>query len=244
LSKERSAGAAVEGCYSITRPTEMRSYPQEVAGFMSKIFAIGDIHGTFDRLQNLMQKIPIDYDNDTLVFIGDYIDRGPGSVEVVEYLLNLKQRVPGTIFLKGNHEEMLEKYLDGSDRFTYLLNGGQKTLDNYLSKTAQPDSFPIPPEHFDFFNSLRLYYETESYIFVHAGLRPKVSLAAQESEDMLWIRDKFIYSKYNFGKPVVFGHTPLEKPLVESNKIGIDTGAVYGNALTCVQLPDMLFFSA
>lgn len=211
---------------------------------MSKTFAIGDIHGTFDRLQNLMQKIPIDYDNDTLVFIGDYIDRGPGSVEVVEYLLKLKSRVPGTIFLKGNHEDMLQKYLDGTDRFTYLLNGGQKTLDSYLSKTARPDSFPIPADHMDFFKSLRLCYETGSHIFVHAGLRPKVSLASQDTEDMLWIRDKFIYSKYNFGKPVVFGHTPLEKPLVESNKIGIDTGAVYGNALTCVQLPDMQFFSA
>ncbi len=211
---------------------------------MSKTFAIGDIHGTFDRLQNLMQKIPIDYDNDTLVFIGDYIDRGPGSVEVVDYLLDLKSRVPGTIVLKGNHEDMLQKYLDGTDRFTYLLNGGQKTLDSYLSKNAQPDSFPIPADHMDFFKSLRLYYETASHIFVHAGLRPKVPLASQDTEDMLWIRDKFIYSKYNFGKPVVFGHTPLEKPLVESNKIGIDTGAVYGNALTCVQLPDMQFFSA
>lgn len=211
---------------------------------MSKTFAIGDIHGTFDRLQNLMQKIPIDLDTDTLVFIGDYIDRGPGSVEVVDYLLELKQRVPGTIFLKGNHEEMLQKYLDGSDRFTYLLNGGQKTLDSYLSQTSQPDSFPIPPEHMDFFKSLQLCHETDSHIFVHAGLRPKVPLASQASEDMLWIRDKFIYSKYDFGKPVVFGHTPLEKPLVEFNKIGIDTGAVYGNALTCVQLPDMRFFSA
>lgn len=211
---------------------------------MAKIFAIGDIHGSFDRLQDLIQKIPIDFATDTLVFIGDYIDRGPGSVEVVEYLLDLKKRVPGIILLKGNHEDMLEKYLDGTDRFTYLLNGGQNTLDSYLSITDPSGSFPIPTDHIDFFKSLRLYYETEAYIFVHAGLRPKVPLASQETEDLLWIRDKFIYSKYNFGKPVVFGHTPLEKPLVESNKIGIDTGAVYGNALTCVQLPDTIFFSA
>jgi serine/threonine protein phosphatase 1 len=211
---------------------------------MGKIFAIGDIHGSIDRLQDLMQKIPIDFANDTLLFIGDYIDRGPGSVEVVEYLMDLKKRVPEIILLKGNHEDMLEKYLDGTDRFTYLLNGGQNTLDSYLSKTQRSDSFPIPAEHIDFFKSLRLYYETEAYIFVHAGLRPKIPLASQKTEDLLWIRDKFIYSKYNFGKPVVFGHTPLEKPLVEPNKIGIDTGAVYGNALTCVQLPDLLFFAA
>ena len=211
---------------------------------MDKLFAIGDIHGSFDQLQDLMQKIPIDFATDTLIFIGDYIDRGPGSVEVVDYLLDLKKRVPEIIFLKGNHEDMLEKYLDGTDRFTYLLNGGQNTLDSYLSKTDRKDSFPIPTDHLEFFKSLRLYYETEAYIFVHAGLRPKVPLASQDSEDLLWIRDKFIYSKYYFGKPVVFGHTPLEKPLVERNKIGIDTGAVYGNALTCVQLPDILFFTA
>ena len=211
---------------------------------MDKLFAIGDIHGSFDQLQDLMQKIPIDFATDTLVFIGDYIDRGPGSVEVVDYLLDLQKRVPETIFLKGNHEDMLEKYLDGTDRFTYLLNGGQKTLDSYLSITDRTDGYPIPTGHMEFFRSLRLYYETESYIFVHAGLRPKVPLASQEPEDLLWIRDKFIYSKYYFGKTVVFGHTPLETPLVERNKIGIDTGAVYGNALTCVQLPDKVFITA
>jgi serine/threonine protein phosphatase 1 len=211
---------------------------------MDKIFAIGDIHGSFDQLQDLMQKIPIDFATDTLVFIGDYIDRGPGSVEVVDYLLDLQKQVPQTIFLKGNHEDMLEKYLDGTDRFTYLLNGGQKTLDCYLSNTDRTDGYPIPTGHMEFFKSLRLYYETESYIFVHAGLRPKVPLASQEPEDLLWIRDKFIYSRYYFGKPVIFGHTPLEKPLVERNKIGIDTGAVYGNALTCVQLPDKVFITA
>ena len=211
---------------------------------MNKIFAIGDIHGSFDQLQGLMEKIQIDYATDTLVFIGDYIDRGPGSVEVVDYLTDLKKRIPEIIFLKGNHEDMLEKYLNGTDRFTYLLNGGQNTLDSYLSKNPQSESYPIPSDHMAFFKSLRLYYETEAYIFVHAGLRPKVPLASQETEDLLWIRDKFIYSKYDFGKTVIFGHTPLEKPLVESNKIGIDTGAVYGNALTCVQLPELEFFTA
>ena len=120
----------------------------------------------------------------------------------------------------------------------------QKPLLPFLSPAPPCRLARIAAEHLDFFRSLRLYYETEAYIFVHAGLRPKVPLASQEPEDMLWIRDKFIYSKYDFGKPVVFGHTPLEKPLVEHNKIGIDTGAVYGNALTCVQLPDLVFTTA
>ena len=211
---------------------------------MPKIFAIGDIHGCYDQLLALMNKIPINFKRDTLVFMGDYIDRGPQSVEVVDYLIKLEKRVPGIIFLKGNHEDMLEKYLDGTDRFTYLLNGGQQTLDSYLSRSAQSGTHPIPPEHREFFKSLKLFYETEDYIFVHAGLRPKVSMESQDTEDLLWIRDKFLNTRYDFGKPVIFGHTPLGGPLVESNKIGIDTGAVYGNQLTCVQLPDMVFFTA
>lgn len=211
---------------------------------MNKIFAIGDIHGCYDQLITLLGKIPIDFARDTLVFIGDYIDRGPHSVEVVDYLVQLKKRVPACKFLKGNHEDMLEKYLNGTDRFTYLLNGGQQTLDSYLRKTAQSEFHPIFPEHMEFFNSLRLIYETEKYIFVHAGLRPRVRLESQDTEDMLWIRDKFIHTQYDYGKLVIFGHTPLDEPLVEPNKIGIDTGAVYGGKLTCVQLPELIFFTA
>ena len=211
---------------------------------MKKIFAIGDIHGCYDRLKALMGKIPIDCSRDTLVFIGDYIDRGPHSVEVVDYLIHLKKRVPEVIFLKGNHEDMLDKFITGADRFTYLLNGGQQTLDSYLTKPVQSEFFPIPPDHMEFFKSLRLFYETEEFIFVHAGLRPRVPLKSQNTEDLLWIRNKFVSTKYDFGKRVIFGHTPLKKPLVEPNKIGIDTGAVYGNALTCVQLPDLVFFKA
>ena len=211
---------------------------------MKKIFAIGDIHGCYDRLKTLMDKIPIDLSRDTLVFIGDYIDRGPYSVEVVDYLMQLRKRVPDIVFLKGNHEDMLDKFINGVDRFTYLLNGGQQTLDSYLTKPVQSDFYPIPSDHMEFFKSLRLYYETDEFIFVHAGLRPRVPLESQKTEDLLWIRDKFISSKYDFGKRVIFGHTPLKKPLVEPNKIGIDTGAVYGNALTCVQLPDLVFFQA
>ena len=211
---------------------------------MKKIYAIGDIHGCYDKLKALMEKIPIDFTRDTLVFIGDYIDRGSHSVEVVDYLIKLKNRVPEVIFLKGNHEDMLDKFIKGADRFTYLLNGGQQTLDSYLTKSVESEFFPIPDDHMEFFKSLRLYYETEEFIFVHAGLRPRVPLEDQHTEDLLWIRDKFVGSKYDFGKRVIFGHTPLKQPLVEDNKIGIDTGAVYGNKLTCVQLPDLQFFQA
>ncbi len=211
---------------------------------MKKIFAIGDIHGCYDKLKTLMELLPIDFTRDTLVFIGDYIDRGPHSVEVVDYLIQLKSRVPEVIFLKGNHEDMLAKFINGADRFTYLLNGGQRTLDSYLTKSVQSEFFPIPNDHMEFFKSLRLFYETEEFIFVHAGLRPGVPLESQSTDDLLWIRDKFVATKYDFGKRVIFGHTPLKQPLVEPNKIGIDTGAVYGNTLTCVQLPDLVFFKS
>jgi serine/threonine protein phosphatase 1 len=210
---------------------------------MQKIFAVGDIHGCFDKLRALMEIIPLNTAQDQLLFIGDYIDRGQGSVDVVNYLVDLKKRIPDTIFLMGNHEDMLLNYLDGSDRFTYLLNGGQRTLDEYLNRSNNPDSFPIASEHLSFFNSLNLYYQTDNYIFVHAGLRQKVPLELQNKMDLLWIRDEFIYSEFDFGKRVVFGHTPFKEPLLQANKIGIDTGAVYGNRLTCIQLPEIEFFS-
>jgi serine/threonine protein phosphatase 1 len=210
---------------------------------MQKIFVIGDIHGCFGQLCALMDKIPINFSRDQLIFIGDYIDRGSGSIEVVDYLIDLKKQLPGTIFLKGNHEDMLENYLDGSDRFTYLLNGGQRTLDAYLNHPNNPGGYPVPSAHLQFFNSLHLYYQTDDYIFVHAGLRKKVPLESQKKMDVLWIRDEFIYSDFDFGKRVIFGHTPFKEPLMQTNKIGIDTGAVYGNRLTCVQLPEIDFFS-
>jgi len=211
---------------------------------MQKIFVVGDIHGCFDKLCALMDKIPINNTRDQLIFIGDYIDRGPSSFDVVNYLIDFKKRVPGTLFIKGNHEDMLQNYLDGSDRFTYLLNGGQQTMDEYLNRSDNKEPFPIPSEHLEFFNSLQLYYQTDDYIFVHAGLREKVPLESQDKMDLLWTRDEFIHSDFNFGKRVIFGHTPFKEPLLQANKIGIDTGAVYGNLLTCLQLPEMEFFSA
>jgi serine/threonine protein phosphatase 1 len=210
---------------------------------MQKIFVVGDIHGCFDKLCALMDKIPINFKRDQLIFIGDYIDRGSSSLEVVDYLIDLKKKLPATIFLKGNHEDMLENYLDGSDRFTYLLNGGQRTLDAYLNRPNNPGEYPVPPTHLEFFKSLHLYYQTDEYIFVHAGLRKKVPLESQKTIDLLWIRDEFIFSNFDFGKRVIFGHTPFKEPLVQTNKIGIDTGAVYGNRLTCLQLPEIKFFS-
>jgi len=210
---------------------------------MERIYAVGDIHGCYDKLSELIKKMDIDFESDTLVFLGDYIDRGPQSFEVVAYLTDLKQRYANIIFLKGNHEEMLEKYLSGEDRITYLVNGGQQTLESYMNRPRPEGEPAIPSTHLEFFKSLRIYYETQNYIFVHAGLKNKVPLEKQKTEDLLWIRRRFIESKYDYGKMVVFGHTPLHEPLLLPNKIGIDTGAVYGNRLTCVRLPELVFYT-
>jgi len=211
---------------------------------MGDIFAIGDIHGSLDKLNTLMDKIDIDFKKDILVFLGDYIDRGPSSFEVVSFLITLKKKHKNIIFLKGNHEEMLENYLAGIDRFTYLSNGGQQTIDSYVKCGYVSGKELIPEDHIEFFKSLDLFYQTDNYIFVHAGLREKIVLQDQLQDDLLWIRQKFIKSNHDFGKRVIFGHTPLAEPLVQPNKIGIDTGAVYGNKLTCVKLPDVVFYDA
>lgn len=211
---------------------------------MNNIFAIGDIHGCMDKLNALMKKIDINFHSDLLIFLGDYIDRGPCSYEVVSYLIDLKNQHENIIFLKGNHEEMLENYIAGVDRFAYLSNGGRQTIDSYIKHGYKQGKDFIPKDHMDFFKNLDLFYQTDNYIFVHAGLREKKVLEDQSQDDLLWIRQKFIKSKYDFGKRIIFGHTPLASPLVQSNKIGIDTGAVYGNNLTCVKLPELIFYHA
>ncbi|OQX62666.1 MAG: metallophosphatase [Desulfococcus sp. 4484_241] len=208
---------------------------------MGKIFAIGDIHGCYKKLRSLMDRIPVDYNNDTLVFLGDYIDRGEQSYEVVDYLAALKKSHPEIVFLKGNHEELFFNYLSGEDEVSFLFNGGEQTLRGYISEKGD---ISIPKEHLDFFNSLQLYYETDDYIFVHAGLKDGVPLEEQKPEDLLWIRKSFIDSDYDFGKLVIFGHTPYPEVVIKDNKIGIDTGAVYGYKLTCIELPARKFYEA
>jgi serine/threonine protein phosphatase 1 len=185
--------------------------------------------------------IDIDPGEDTLVFIGDYIDRGPDPKGVVDFILDVKARVPNTVCLLGNHEQMFLDYLKGIDGDLFLNNGGISTLSSYglpFASAMRDRKQSMPESHRLFFTSLRPYYETSDYIFVHAGLRPGISLPAQNGDDMLWIRSEFINSPYDFAKTIVFGHTPLRKPYINGKKIGIDTGAVYGGKLTCIMLPE------
>jgi serine/threonine protein phosphatase 1 len=209
-----------------------------------RIFAIGDIHGYIGKLRELMDKIQPDPEQDQLVFLGDYIDRGPNAREVIDYILQIKKRFPNSVFLIGNHEFMFLEYLTyRKDPWTFLLNGGVETVHSYELTGDNPED-RMPADHLAFLNGLRPYYETDDYIFVHAGLRDGVPLQEQTLDDLLWIRREFINSTHDYGKLVIFGHTPFPKPLVQPNKIGIDTGAGYGGMLTCIELPSRIFYSA
>jgi serine/threonine protein phosphatase 1 len=214
---------------------------------MNKIFAIGDIHGCLEKLEDLMSKIVIDRHKDTIVFIGDYIDRGKSSKEVVDYVIKLQNQCKKVVCLLGNHEQMFMHYLDGVNEGLYLGNGGRATLDSYdilVSDNIEKRKAKVPLEHRKFFKSLLPYYETDKYIFVHAGIRPEVPLNEQAIDDLLWIRFEFIHNENDFGKTVVFGHTPMRDLMIDKNKIGIDTGAIYGGKLTCVELPDVKIYQA
>jgi serine/threonine protein phosphatase 1 len=191
-------------------------------------YVIGDIHGCLAPLDRLLGKIAPRAE-DEVIFVGDYIDRGPQSRDVVERLLGLRYRC---IFLMGNHERMLLNFLAGEDEDLYLENGGRATLDSYGGK---PDN--IPAAHLAFFQQLKPMHETPDYLFVHAGIRPLTPVAEQSAQDLIWIRQEFFKFNGKYPKPVIFGHTPLRQVLMAEDRIGIDTGCVYGGKLTCLKLP-------
>jgi serine/threonine protein phosphatase 1 len=203
------------------------------------IFAIGDIHGQHWRLVNLISRLPLSED-DVLVFVGDYIDRGPDTNAVIEFLIELKHARPNTVFLRGNHEEMMLNARTG--RFdpeifaNWITNGGAETLESYPK--GRPWWDRIPAEHWSFTEATILEYWLGPYVFVHAGFLPPDALWPWNEDPRLWVREEFLSSDHDFGAKVVFGHTPQKagKPLVQGNKLGIDTAAAYGGPLTAVRL--------
>ena len=207
-----------------------------------KTFIIGDIHGCLDMLKRLIDKIPWRPGQDALIFIGDCIDRGDNSKGVVDCIIDLIRNYPYVSCLLGNHEAMLLDYLSWKKRDLYIANRGLTTLRSYSAENPEEDGHQIPPDHLSFYCSLEPFMELPDYYVVHAGFRPGIDLELQILEDMIWIREPFLSSGYDFGKKVVFGHTHFFKPLVMDNKIGLDTGAVYGNRLTCVELPEERFY--
>lgn len=212
------------------------------------IWAIGDIHGCARTLQVLLERIAPTH-SDHLVFVGDYTDRGPRSREVIDILLQLEtahlaEEGPACTFLRGNHDQMMLDWIERGVIDLWRQNGGLATLSSYSEEDGWPN---VPPEHADFLRRTKLYFETDEFVFVHAGLNPFLSVKANlESNDeftFLWTRDHLRVSFRNWEKTVVCGHTPMPKPLLDSDLIAIDTGCVFksfpelGN-LTAVRLPE------
>ncbi|MGH7050199.1 MAG: metallophosphoesterase [Acetobacteraceae bacterium] len=215
-----------------------------------RIYAIGDVHGLADRLAAMHGAIAADLaarpvTSAAILYIGDYIDRGPGSGAVLARLAS-GGAIPDaeTIHLLGNHEWMALRVLDGGsaeDARLWRMNGADATLRSWL---IDPRSAPgtwagrVPEEQLRLLRTLRSSYRDENYFFAHAGVRPGVPLEAQDEEDLVWIREPFLSFKRGFGAVVVHGHTPADAPVVRSNRIGIDTGAVYGGMLTAAVLEE------
>ncbi|MBL8660151.1 MAG: serine/threonine protein phosphatase [Rhodospirillales bacterium] len=219
-----------------------------------RIYAIGDIHGRDDlliRLHELIRKDARARPEASLVavYLGDYVDRGTGSFEVIDLLLNEPLAGFANVHLKGNHEDMMLRFLDGPASLGWLLNGGVATLASYGVAAGGPMIYladldalrrellaAMPADHLRFLLGLEMMHIAGDYAFVHAGVRPRVALAAQQPADLMWIRDKFLRSGEDFGKVVVHGHTIADEPEMTANRIGIDTGAFASDRLTCLVL--------
>ncbi|WP_119680484.1 metallophosphoesterase family protein [Indioceanicola profundi] len=221
-----------------------------------RIYAIGDIHGRSDLLDLLMRRISADARTaarglqHTLVFLGDYVDRGQDSAGVLERLSAGPPPGFGMVCLRGNHEAVMQRFLtDHSVGPAWLSFGGVETLASYGIR-PRPDldqerwlpiarselARTLPQPHHAFLQGLRLHLRVGGYLFVHAGIRPGVKLERQKPEDLLWIRDAFLDSTARHGMTVVHGHTVVREPEVRPNRIGIDTGAYASGRLTCLVL--------
>jgi serine/threonine protein phosphatase 1 len=203
------------------------------------IYAVGDIHGSYYKLTRLLKHCNghCGRRKARFVFVGDYIDRGQHSREVVELLIELQKAKPGQICcLRGNHEDMLIGALRDGDKALWLCNGGDMTLRSYGVTSADA----IPNEHLVWFDSLPLSESDDKRFFVHAGIFPGIPLGEQRKEDMLWIREPFLSDPGNHGLYIVHGHTPRKtgKPEYLPNRLNLDTGAVFGGPLTAAVFDD------
>jgi serine/threonine protein phosphatase 1 len=216
-----------------------------------RIYAVGDIHGRLDLLNELLAQIEADIASRPVqeplcVFLGDYVDRGSFSRETIDRLIAYGARNE-SIFLKGNHEAIAIKCLSDPAIFDQWMRlGGAETL---ISYGVVPDTFvnakpiamlqaafheALPPAHFRFFRDLQTSFICGDFFFAHAGVKPRVELSQQKESDLLWIREEFLNSSKDFGKIVVHGHTPTREIQVAPNRINIDTGAFVTDRLTCL----------
>jgi len=211
---------------------------------MGRAYIVGDIHGCVQELEVLVAGLPLQTD-DRLVFLGDYIDRGPGSREVVDLLLRLRaEQTCQLTFLKGNHEDMFLDFLGKNGHFGegFLDNGGHMTLRSYripYGVSGREAAESLPPEHLQFFQELEIFTVVEPVLCVHAGVNPLLPLAEQNAEEMLWIRQEFLTNPHLLPYTVVFGHTPHRAVRFDlPYKVGIDTGLVYGGKLSCLEVTE------
>ena len=222
-----------------------------------RVYAIGDIHGMVDMLDELHHKISIDLVQNPIkqtvfVYLGDYVDRGQNSKAVINKLIE-RQHIQDDIerhFLLGNHEQaMLEFMISPYSGSNWLNYGGDKTLQDYGVPTGEPpfsmrdyEYFSqamgdyIPAAHMEFLKGLELSITIGDYIFVHAGINPEKPISQQDKRDLTFIREPFLSWQKPFEKCVVHGHTPVDQPDIRSNRINVDTGAVYNGQLTAVAL--------
>ena len=254
----RAHPKAANSNYQTRRPvTRVTQVPE-----MNCVYAIGDIHGRFDLLEALIAKIETDIDllpegtKPTIVFLGDYIDRGLQSRQIVDLFLSDRLGRFETVFLMGNHEEALLKFFDDpgfGER--WAMYGGAETLFSYGLRPPQGgmgagapgqdrDAWvtlwngfraTLPESHLSFYQSLKLSHTIGDYVFVHAGMKPGVALEDQRGEDMLWIRDEFLDDRQAFEKLVVHGHTPANFVHRDDRRIGLDTGAYMTGRLTAAR---------
>ena len=218
-----------------------------------RVYAVGDIHGRADLLDQALNRIDADLDKNPIfhsleVFLGDYVDRGPNSRQVIDRLLT-RGASRKTIFLKGNHEIYLADFVNNPTVLhEWQRLGGLATLTSYgivaSVKTDEASQVRLsaafdrafPQSHRQFLRDLKLSFTCGDFLFVHAGVRPGISLEMQHEDDLLWIRDDFLLSEENFSKYVIYGHTPVAQPDIRPNRMNIDTGAYATGRLTCLKL--------
>jgi serine/threonine protein phosphatase 1 len=232
------------------------STPDPTVPAGQRIYAVGDVHGRLDLLDQMLRMIERDdAERDaairrTLIFLGDYIDRGAESRGVIQRLIDAPPSGFEIICLKGNHEDLLLRGMtEQMALIAWLGNGGGETLASYgvarpphegaamrTNDVADALVAAMPAAHLTFLRELELTVSFGDYFFVHAGVRPGVPLASQDEYDLLYIREPFLSHRGQFGKVVVHGHTPVREPELRPNRIGIDTGAFFTGRLTALRL--------
>ncbi|HET6971333.1 MAG TPA: metallophosphoesterase family protein [Phenylobacterium sp.] len=222
------------------------------------VYAVGDVHGYAHQLRALLAEIRADAarsrtaERPRLIFLGDYVDRGPDSLGAIEAILAAEAEPAFEVTaLKGNHEDAMLRFLaEPGFAPAWISNWGDATLRSYgvePPRTDDPEACEaararlaaaLPDSHRAFLSRLTLTAREGDYLFVHAGLRPGVALADQAEHDLLWIRYEFLESEADFGCVVVHGHTLSERPEVRENRINVDTGVYFTGVLTAVRLED------